>query len=168
MSGLKKEIRTRTRLKFEKEPTAFTPYFDFDDYAIAEAPRVDPTQVVMEACQAWVDRGNQIARGDFGVKSVGFYRDERGDLHATYEAMGEICCPFGVLLDGRESHFMIVADVVKLLGTDEFWGVGFIHGFDKENITTIGRNLDRFLGNANYIAGRAAGQQTAARFVKEE
>jgi len=174
MSSLPQYKRKNTRKRtVDRSEAQFALYFDFTEPESAEENAPDPLKIIMEVCQSWVDKGNQIERISFGVSSRGLHRtsDKQGNItvhsKAFYQPNGEMCCPLGVVLIGTESHFMPLLDAAKVLGVDHFYVVGFVHGFDGQNISTIGRNLEELSKHESYLNGKEAGRIVSAKFVKE-
>lgn len=158
----------------------FTPYFDFGveaDSASTTEACARATELLREVCREWTRQGNRIDVCGFGVTTRGVVRDcdtysptyNRILNPGRYVAIGEICDPLGALLAGQRSTLMPVLDAARVLKVDEFYVVGFIHGFDSKGASSlVGKNLDKLEMNPAYHAGRDAGWEMRHRFVKPE
>jgi hypothetical protein len=155
----------------DRSAVHFAPYFDFEEAAcqVPTDSKPDPALALRAASKRWIEAGNVLQPGAFGVETVERVRDTyAGTLTGTYRMVGEISDPLGIILDGKESRCMPVLDAARELETDEFWIVGFIHGFDRANATIIGKNLDKLMKSQNYLDGKRAGMKLRSEFIKDE
>lgn len=173
MDGLPQYKRKKSRNRtVDRSDAHFAPYFDFGELE-ESAPQTDPVKLLIDACQVWIDKGNQIDRYVFGVRSEGLLRSDDGHGNITqirpafYRASGEICCPLGIILIDTESHFMPLLDAARILQVDHLWIVGFVHAIDGASIVSIGKNVEEFSKHDSYLKGKQAGKVIGAKFIKE-
>jgi hypothetical protein len=146
----------------------FAPFFDWDESE--QSPPVYPmpaeglVERIAEGCERWIRQGGLIVRFHFGVSTENCKRDERGNLSGTYK-VGKHCCPLAPLLEGLPSRFHPLADFAAVLGVDQFWVIGFVHGVDGTVKTLTGKRADYFEESLTYVEGREAGAQIAERYI---
>src|SRR5205085_317164 len=98
-----------------------------------------------------------IGRVPFGLDMKPLPREEGEPLKGTYHAK-EITDPVGALLDGHSFRAGMMADAARILNVDEYWLVGFLHGFDGVDESLIGRKKKVLEESENYLNGVEAGR----------
>jgi hypothetical protein len=164
------EIHRKTR----QNPGDFAPLFDWGEPPAEPAPETDAAERLRRACADWIEGGGLICSSHFGVDVVNRHRVYRGKDQPPGPLTGEYavtnkrkyCDPFGALLHGRPYGAGILPDIAKILGVDEFWIVGFMHGLDGTDGGLTGRRADEFDESASYQDGLSAGRQIAEEFVR--
>lgn len=166
MPAHRHEIHRGTR----RTPGEFAPLFDWLDEPEETAPPVgdtDPLELLRSACELHTsEREGMIVRFSFGVDVIN-RRRAAGDkpLTGTYQA-SNYCDPFGALLHGTPYGAGILPDAARLLGVDELFIVGFLHGLDKAVHSLTGRREEVFEKSASYQSGYEVGDKIAEEFVR--
>jgi hypothetical protein len=150
----------------------FAPLFDWGESAAVPAS-TDPVGLLRDACLTHLEAEGIICRQHFGLSLVKCAREDRGahqppgPLRATYKA-ARYCDALGALLDGKPFGAGVLPDAAKILGVDEFWLAGFMHGYDRTPGYWRGRNADAFDESDSYKAGFAAGRNVGDEFASVE
>ena len=144
----------------------FAPQFEWDA-PVAALPNSEPIELLREACLSHLEAEGMICRQHFGVSLVNCKRIEGEPLRATYKA-AKYCDPLGALLDGKPFGAGILPDAMRLLGVDEFWMAGFIHGYDRTPGFWRGRSADALDESDSYKTGFKAGLELGDEFALVE
>lgn len=156
----------------KRTPGEFMPLFDWDTAEeMAEVlDTLAAVKMLREACLRQIERGGLIVRFCFGARLANCRREDfgpsapAGPLRADYEA-GKYCDPLGALLHDTPFGAGVLADAARLLGVDEYWMAGFLHGVDHTKPFMSGKRFADFDASPMYRQGREVGLEIAEEFI---
>lgn len=153
----------------KERPGDFAPFFEWADTdhdpPVYPLPEGDLLARISDGCEQWLSEGGSIVRYFFGVKTVNVKRSEDGRIISAFYETLKHCCPLAPLLNGLPSNFNPLADAVRLLGADQYWVIGFVHGIDKTTAMMTGKRSHYFEDSLTYVEGREAGLKIGAKFI---